>query len=338
MNWLARAGCALALLLLTACANRPPAVQPARLSGASMGTTWSASLAPGYANAHVRALIEDELARLTALLSAWEPDSALSRLNHGSGDWQALPAELTQVLGHALELARTTGGAYDPSIAPLVALWGFGPDGARRSEPPSAADIAAARSRVDWRRVELDAARSRARLPPGMQIDVNSLGPGFALDCIAARLRAHGIDDFLLELGGELLASGRRPDGGDWHVAVEHPQQPIGAYDLVLRLRAAALGSSGGYHSGFIHAGRRYAHTLDPRSGEPVQHALAAVTVLAAHAIEADALAAALLVLGPDAGWDYARAHGVAAVFTLRTGDGGYRRRLTPQMRAHVAA
>jgi FAD:protein FMN transferase len=152
-------------------------------------------------------------------------------------------------------------------------------------------------------------------------------------------LRQRGADAFLVELGGELRAAGRKPDGSRWRVAVERPDQADHAdagFDLVIALEDAALGSSGDYRSGFIHEGRRYAHTLDPRSGEPVQHGLAAVTVLAPTAMQADALAAALLVLGPDAGWQYAESRGIAAVFTRREADGGYTRRLSTALLARL--
>jgi thiamine biosynthesis lipoprotein len=242
------------------------------------------------------------------------------------------------VLVHALDLARDSGGAYDPTVAPLVALWGFGPEATPRSAPPDAAQIARAQHRVGWERIELDRTRHRARKPEGMQIDVSSLGPGYAVDRIAELLRAQRIDAFLVELGGEMRAHARKPDGSAWRVAVERPDQVDGdsaEFDLVIALDHGAVGSSGDYRVGFEHEGRRYSHTIDPRTGAPVAHSLAAVTVLAPTAMQADATAAALMVLGPDAGWQYAHARDIAAAFTLRDGDGRYRRRLTPSFAAH---
>ena len=325
-----------AILLL--CAMTLHATAPAQgaalatLHGESMGTTWQVSLPAERADAATQAAIEDELARLTAQLSAWVPDSALSRFNRSAGEWQALPRDLASVLGHALWLAEDTDGAFDPSVGALVALWSFAADGSRRTTPPTAGEIAAAGQRIGWQRIRFDAAQSRARQPGGLILDINALGPGYAVDRIAALLQRRGVDAFLVELGGELRAAGRKPDGQPWRVAVERPAHVADAdagFDLVIALEDAALGSSGDYRSGFIHNGRRYAHTLDPRSGEPVQHGLAAVTVLAPTAMQADALAAALLVLGPEAGWQYAASRGVAAVFTRREADGGYTRRLS---------
>ncbi len=322
--------CAAALgLALAGCASVP---QPLEIGGASMGTTWSVkAAAPG---AQRDALVAGVTARLGALvdeMSAWEPESALSRFNRAApGSDHLLPPDLCAVLAHALALARETDGAYDPTVGALAALWGFGPEAAPRAAPPGRAQIDAARARVGWRKLAFDPSTCRARQPGGVLVDVSSLGPGYAVDQIAALLDAAGIDRYLVELGGEMRARGARPDGQPWRIAVERPGDPA-AQDVILALRDAALGTSGDYRSGFTHEGRRYSHTLDPRTGEPVQHALAAVTVVAETALAADALAAALLVQGPEAGYDFAAARGVAAMFTVR-GDAGSARRATPAL------
>lgn len=319
------------LFALAACAPRA-AVQ--HVHGASMGTTWSARfVAPETRRDEVHALIAGELGAVVAEMSAWEPDSALTRFNRApAGSWQTLPPDLFAVFAHALSLARETEGAYDPTVGPLVDLWGFGPEGAPRNAPPAPEEIDAARGSVGFARIELDASQRRALQPGGLRMDISSLGPGHALDRVAARLHAAGIDAFLVELGGEMIAAGRKPDGSDWRIAVE-PVAEGADYDLVLPLRDAAAGSSGDYRVGFEHDGRRYSHTLDPRTGEPVLHALAGVTVLAREAMQADAMAAALMVLGPEDGMRFAAAHGVAGVFTLREGE-GYVRRYSPAFEA----
>ncbi|MBB5209130.1 FAD:protein FMN transferase [Chiayiivirga flava] len=301
-----------------------------------MGTTWTVKLvAPAPQLAPIRSSIDSELASLVAQMSTWEPDSNLSRFNRADADtWHALPDDLFTVLAFALELTRDTDGAYDPTVGPLVNLWGFGPDGAPRTQPPTPAQIAQASAHVGWRRIELDAAAHRARQPGGVFVDVSSLGPGYAVDRIAARLHEHGVENFLVELGGEMRAAGAKPDGSAWRVAVERPDgADAGAFELVVALDDLAAGSSGDYRVGFEHDGIRYSHTLDPRTGAPVTHGLAAVTVLAPTAMQADALAAALMVLGPERGWSFARERDIAAAFTQRTAD-GYERRLTPALEA----
>lgn len=303
-----------------------------------MGTTWTVKLVASEPTLNaIRASIDAELAQLVTQMSTWEPNSALSRFNRAEGGtWHTLPDHLFTVLTFALDLAQATDGAYDPTVGPLVNLWGFGPQGAPRLAPPDAVAIADAKSHVGWQRIELDRVQRRARQPGGVFVDVSSLGPGYAVDRIAQCLRDAGIDAFLVELGGEMLAAGTKPDGSEWHIAVERPDAdalPAAAFDLVIALRDRAAGSSGDYRVGFTHAGRRYSHTIDPRSGAPVEHALAAVTVLAHTAMQADATAAALMVLGPERGRDFAERHRLAAAFTLRTAA-GFERHLTPAFEA----
>ena len=325
-----------ACLWLAACAQNAAPIRT--LTGNAMGTTWMVKFsAPETQQAPVRTVIDEELASLVAQMSTWEPDSDLSRFNRAdAGTWQSLPGDLFTVLAFALDLARDTGGAYDPTIGPLVNLWGFGPQGAPRNTPPDAAAIAAAQANVGWQRIELDREHRRARQPGGVFVDVSSLGPGYTVDRIAQRLREAGIDAFLIELGGEMFAAGTKPDGSAWNIAVERPDSDDTSdadFDLVVALRDRAAGSSGDYRVGFEHAGRHYSHTIDPRTGTPVDHALAAVTVLAPTAMQADATAAALIVLGPERGRDFAERHGLAAVFTLRTAT-GFERRLTSAFEA----
>lgn len=325
-----------ACLWLVACARNAPILT---LTGKTMGTTWSVKFsAPETQQAPVRTAIDEELANLVNQMSTWEPDSALSRFNRAeAGTWQSLPDDLFTVLAFALDLARDTDGAYDPTVGPLVNLWGFGARGAPRDTPPDATAIVAAQATVGWQRIELDRAQRRARQSGGVFVDVSSLGPGYAVDRIAQRLRGAGIDAFLVELGGEMFAAGTKPDGSAWTIAVEHPDADTMHDvdpDLVIGLRDMAAGSSGDYRVGFDHDDRHYSHTIDPRSGTPVDHDLAAVTVLAPTAMQADATAAALMVLGPERGRDLAERRGLAAAFTLRTPN-GFERRLTPAFERH---
>ncbi len=321
--------------LLTACATPP---EPLRLHGESMGTTWQVTAyAPEARAPELRERIETRLGELIGQMSAWEPGSDLSRFNRATANtWHTLPPDLFTVLEHALALSEQTQGAYDPTIAPLVDLWGFGAHRAPRTVPPPEAEIAAAQALVGATRLQLDAQNQRALQPGELHIDVNSLAPGYAVDAIAALLHEAGIHVFLVELGGEMRGAGRKPDGSPWRVAVERPDTLGENFDTVVELSDAALGTSGDYRVGFMHEGRRYSHTLDPRTGAPVNHTLAAVTVIAPSAMAADARAAALLVLGPDEGMAFAREHGLAAVFTLRT-DAGHVRRATPAFERYRA-
>ncbi|WP_440222165.1 FAD:protein FMN transferase [Dokdonella sp. MW10] len=310
------------------------------LEGETMGTTWSVKLAArDDADSTLRAGIQAELDEVVAQMSTWEADADLTRFNRSpAGTWFAFPAEAKQVLDAAFALARDSGGAYDPTVGPLVSLWGFGPDG-ERHEAPSVEQIAAARARVGWQRVAFGD-DGRVLQPGDTMIDLSSIAKGFGVDEVARHLDRAGVADYLVEVGGELRAKGRRPDGTDWHVAVQRPVENDRTDGVdaqhVLALRDLSLATSGDYRHFFEQRGRRYSHTIDPRTAEPVAHALASVTVVHADCMQADALATALTVLGPDEGWDYAQRHGLAVLFITRHGE-GFEERMTPAFEKVVA-
>ena len=305
------------------------------LQGATMGTTWSVKLVAtrGLHPAEIRSGIEARLDRVVAQMSTWEPDSDLSRFNRAAaGRWHELRDECLTVLAHALEVAGDTGGAYDPTVGPLVDLWGFGPAPRRRTRPPADA-IAAARARTGWERLTLDPRGRRVRQPGGVSVDLSSIAKGFAVDQVAAHLRRLGVTSYLVEIGGELRGHGAKPDGTPWWVALERPPvspgRGIGAGDLIVALHGLSVATSGDYRRFFEDGGRCYSHTIDPRTGCPVEHGLASVTVLHPECMIADALATALMVLGPAAGLAYARRRGLAALFVER-GPRGVEEHMTP--------
>ena len=274
-------------------------------------------------------------------MSTWKSDSDLSRFNTAAAQtWVVLPPELFKVVEAALTLAQDTDGAYDPTVGPLVDLWGFGAAGTRR-EPPDPASIKAMRERVGWQRVQLDAALRRVLQSGGTHLDLSSIAPGYALDLIGEYLESQGRMAYLIEVGGELRGRGLKPDGHAWQVAIQRPLDNDNADESissqhVIGLRDASLGSSGDYRHFFEDRGRRYAHRIDPRTGYPLDNAVASVTVMAKLGIDADPLATALSVLGPDAGLDFAQRRGIAALFILRKGD-GFEERMTPAFAALLA-
>lgn len=318
--------------LLTACATRP---EVQALDGKTMGTTWSVRFVAEEADPdELRAGIQQQLDRIVAQMSPWEADSDISRYNRApAGTWQVIPEEFERVLAHALELAKQTGGAYDPTVGPLVNLWGFGPDGERR-EPPDAAAIEAARQRTGWQRIELDSAQHRVLQPGGLLLDFSSIAPGFALDEVARYLDANGVHHYLIETGGELRAHGQRADGKPWQVAIERPLESDAADGAVaaqhiIGLDDRALGSSGDYRHFFMDRGQRYSHRIDPRTGYPVTNNVASVTVIDRDGLGADPLATALSVLGVEEGMEYARKHQFGVLFILRT-EHGFEERMSP--------
>lgn len=293
------------------------------LAGATMGTNWHVRLVPS-ATADRRQLseaIQAVLDRLVLQMSTWLPQSELCRFNAAPADTPVLlSAEFAEVLTAALQLARDSGAAYDPTAAPLVDLWGFGPAPRSQTVPADAA-IRAARASVGWQRLRFDPSSRCAIQPGGLRLDLSAIAKGYGVDRVCAVLRALGIEHFLVEIGGELRGQGCKPDGLPWWVELERV-----AGETCARLRVAlhglAIASSGDALQHFTVDGRRYSHTIDPRSGWPVSDALAGVTVLHRECMRADALATAIYVLGADAGFQYACDRAIAARLVLRTAAG----------------
>ncbi|WP_295678954.1 FAD:protein FMN transferase [uncultured Nevskia sp.] len=294
------------------------AAQVVALSGTTMGTTWSVRCTMRAADRQdaVRVGIEAVLADLVAQLSHWEPSSALCRYNAApAGTWQQLPGDFAEVLDAALRIAKATDGALDPTAGPLVDLWGFGPLGPR-VQPPSNAEIEAARGRVGWQKLRRD--RDRLQQPGGIALDFSAIAKGHAVDRVALWLHSAGLPHHLVEIGGELRGQGVKPDGSPWWVDVDGRAQNEALSRIALD--SLSVATSGDAYRHYEHAGQRYAHTLDPRSGMPLVDAPAAVTVVHPLCREADGWSTALSVLGPDAGLLLADQLGLAVRYVLRDG------------------
>jgi thiamine biosynthesis lipoprotein len=301
------AAAVLVAAVLTGCATRP-APRETLLSGQTMGSAWTVKLAgelPAPAG-ELQAGIQARFDSVNLALSTWRPDSDLSRFNADqSGEWRDVGGELAEVMAYALTLAEASGGSYDITVGPLVNLWGFGPDPATHRVPDADA-IAAAKARVGWRKVEVDAKAARARKHPGVYVDLSSLGKGRGVDRVAEYLDAAGATNYLIDLSGKLRARGRNPAGDPWRVAVERPAADATSDDaslapLIVTLRDESVATAGDYRRFFESAGRHYSHIIDPRTGEPVTHHTVSSTALGTDCMQADALATVFMVMPPEA-------------------------------------
>ncbi|WP_439543669.1 FAD:protein FMN transferase [Hyphomicrobium sp.] len=314
-------------------------LQMKEFGGETMGTSWSVKIAvpASFDVAPLAREIEGVLAGIVDEMSPWEPNSHLSRFNAAaSGTSHRLPPGFFKVLSAALHWARMSNGAFDPTVGAAVGVWGFGP-GARTSEVPDQAAIEAARADQGWRSVTLDRPNRTAVQPGGVALDLCGIAKGYAVDEVAKVLRTQGIGHMLVEIGGELRGEGLKPDGAPWWIAFERPRGAISGAsalpDMLLALTGRSVATSGDERRYFERGGRRYAHTIDPRSGTPVAHDLVSVTVVAEACMTADAAATALTVLGPEQGPAFAERHGLAARFVRYDGK-TLSEQLSPAMRA----
>ncbi len=279
----------------------------------------------------VEAAVVHELQQVDAQLSTWRPDSEVARFNaSAAGEWFPVSAPVAAVTVEALALSRRSGGAFDLTVAPLVQLWGFGPQAPVGESVPGVEAIAVAMQRVGWQQLEarLDPPALRKRFD-GLSLDFSAIGKGHGVDRVAMRLDGLGCHSYLVDIGGEVRTRGGNSTGQPWRIGVEQPDG--GPPQWVLRLSGQSAATSGDYRNFRLLDGRRLSHTIDPRAGEPVSHALASVTVVAASAAEADGLATAIQVLGPDAGWRFVHREGVAALLLVRS-ESGFERRYTESM------
>lgn len=311
-------------LALAACGSAPHRLL--ELTGSTMGTSYSIKVVDLPAQLHrdtLAALVNAELAALVQRMSTYEPDSELSRFNRSrQTDWITASSELVEVLGEARQVSELTDGAFDVTVGPLVDLWGFGPE-YTDDRIPSDAEIDALRARVGYRNVEVrsDPPAIRKR-NPDIHVDLSAIAKGYAVDRVALLLESRGIASYLVEIGGELRGRGRNQNGDHWRIGIETPTSGERSVHAVISIDDTGVATSGDYRNFFMHDGRRYSHTINPRTGRPVTHALASVTVISPRTMQADAMATALMVLGPDAGYALADREGLAASFIVRTENG----------------
>lgn len=313
----------LAGLALTGCAEGPDRI--AELSGSTMGTRYSVQLSPAPDDRTLDLLqqrIDARLDEAVRLFSTYIEDSALVRFNRSaSTDWQPVPAALVELIDQAQAISEMAGGRYDVTVGPLVDLWGFGATG-ERDTPPTPQAVATQLARVGYQRLESRRAPPALRKSvPGLEIDLSSIAKGWAIDELGDLLNEQGIDNYLVEIGGETLIRGTKVDGEPWRIAIERPVGMSRVTQGILAPGNAAIATSGNYRNFFEHEGQRYGHTLDPGSGRPTRHRVASVTVLASDCTTADAWATALMALGETDGPATAERLGLAALFLIHEGE-----------------
>jgi thiamine biosynthesis lipoprotein len=305
-------------MLATGCSRGEPVYE---LRGGTMGTSYSIAIVAPPAATDLESLqlaIEGRLADITLRMSTYEPASELSRFNaHGGTEWQTVSQALCDAIHASLQLSRETGGAFDITVGRLVDLWGFGPAGSRNTTPP-AAEIEEALQLVGADKIETDCdVPAIKKTAPGVSADLSAYAKGLAVDELAGLLDERQIANYLVEIGGEIRAQGSNSRGNPWRIAVERPATNERGVQRVIDVTNRAVATSGDYRNFYTVDGARYSHTIDPQTGRPVTHQLAAVTVIAEQAARADALATALLVLGPRDGVSFATDKDIAALFLV---------------------
>ena len=309
------------------------AAESVAVGGRALGTNWLLRWVPGPGTPDP-ALVQREAATLLeafeAELSAWRPHSALHRLNAASaGEWLPVSRRLAGIAAEALAVAELTGGAFDPTVEPLLGPWGHGP-AARSGPPPSPAELERLRAAVDWRRLAVRAeppAVRRARADT--RLDLSSPAKGRATDELAELARRLGAANHLAAVGGDLRAAGGGPEGLGWPVGIAAPEPGKPAVARRLHLHDAALSTSGNDRNRAPVGTSGAGHLIDPRTGRPAESSLISVSVQAATSQRASALATGLFVLGPEVGPALALRAGLQALFVERAPGNARQERFT---------
>ena len=290
--------------------------------GQAMGTTWSVQLAD-TPKSNVQSEIQKQLNIVNMLMSTYQPDSEISRFNRHDTSVFALSKDTAFVVQASQQLASQSNGAFDITIGPAVNAWGFGFPPSLK--PATESEISALTNHVGFEHLTIKDTEVQ-KDHPDTKIDLSAIAKGYAVDKVAAHLRSLGYENFLVEVGGEIFAQGHK-DEGPWLVGIEQPTETQGAVQLVLPLENAAMATSGDYRNYKERDGKRYSHTIDPRTLNPIAHNVASISVIAPSVMLADGWATALNVLGEEEAFRLAEEYDLSIYMLIREEDGTFRSR-----------
>ncbi|MGD9209675.1 MAG: FAD:protein FMN transferase [Desulfobacteraceae bacterium] len=278
-----------------------------QFSGKTMGTSYHIKVVSGYFTkvSHLEKKIEMCLEGINRSMSTYQEDSEISRFNAIEDTTQTFHTtkDFFTVMSLAKDVFTKTQGAWDGSVDPLVNLWGFGRKGTLY-QIPSQKEIEIGLSQVGFNHIEFLPNQTLKKSNPHIKIDLASIAKGHGVDQVVTLLRNNHITDFLVEIGGEVYAAGKRKDGQKWRVGINEPRPdaPINAVYKVVEIENKGFATSGDYRNFIEIEGKRYSHIIDPRSGWPVNNGVVSVSILANTCAMADGLATAIMVMGPEKG------------------------------------
>lgn len=304
------------LFTMQGCAKQ---TQEVHLTGATMGTTYNVKFVANETinSSEIHSEIDTLLIQVNKQMSTYDPDSELSKFNQWhSTEPFVLSPETLLVMREAKRLGELSGGVLDVTVGPLVNLWGFGPD-ARPDTVPSDELIKATQARTGLEKLILDQ-HTAQKILPELYVDLSTIAKGYGVDKVAEVLESHGLQNYLVEIGGEMRVAGTKLNGMQWRIAVEKPVSTERAVETILSIGNNAIATSGDYRNYFEENGVRYSHLIDPRTGFPIQHNLVAVSVVNASSMTADGLATALIVMGKEQALEVAQKNNLDVLLITR--------------------
>lgn len=332
IKWLA-----LGLAFLLGACSQPPA--EVKLAGRTMGTGYHVSFFHDGTlalPADIQAEIDARLVEVNNQMSHYQGDSEISLFNASTSTapFKISPG-FAKVVGEALRIGRLSGGAYDITLGPVVNLWSFGPE-KRPDQVPSDQELAQRLSEVGQDKLHLSG-NELVKDRGDINLNLSSIAKGYGVDVVAEYLESLGIEDYVVEIGGELRSHGSKPQQQPWRIAIEKPSDGEQAIQEVVTPGNMAVATSGDYRNYFEENGVRYSHLIDARTGKPIQNRLVSVTVLAPSCMEADGMSTAISVLGPEQGLALAKDQGLAVFMIVKT-DSGFEERYTDAFKPYLVA
>jgi FAD:protein FMN transferase len=317
------------IFALSACdkaTQQKPQGYPYNAAGMTMGTSYNikaSHLHDKLTPAEINRQVKEVLDKVNGQMSTYQKDSELSLFNQNtSTDWLAVSPELYMVMKESLKTSQLSNGLFDVTVGPLVNLWGFGPE-EMSANPPDETVIKEKMNQIGYHRLKLkDDGLFVKKDIPELYVDLSGIAKGYGVDQVAELLERLGIMDYMVEIGGEIRVKGKNYQGKPWQIAVEKPTTEKRMIEKILAITDTGMATSGDYRNYFEVEGVRFSHTIDPRIGRPINHKLASVTVLSPTSMEADGLATAFMVMGPEDGYKFAEQNRIPAFFIIKSDKG----------------
>ena len=294
--------------------------------GKTMGTSYSVIIADSMVDSGIieatKEKVDEVLANINKQMSTWDPKSEITIFNKKT-DQQPMTVshDFIRVLKLADVIYQKSEGAFDPTVGPLVDLWGFGKEGSRFS-PPSSEQIEKRKKYVGFDLIDIVDNTMIAKKHAETQLDLSAIAKGFGVDMVAELLKSMGYTNFMVEIGGEVVLSGQKKSG-KWRIGIDRPYFdaiPGENLEAILEVSDAGIATSGDYRNYFVSDDKTYSHTINPVSGEPIMNGVASVTVIAPTCILADAMATAIMVMGKERGLNWVQSkENVEAFIIIRT-------------------
>lgn len=299
------------------------------IQGNTMGTTYNIRITGKLHRTDVPRLkqkIKTCLQEINNQMSTWDPNSEISQFNTwNTTDPFELSPPLFTVVQQALDISQQTGGAFDPTLGPLINLWGFGNSALVEENTPTPEQIDQAQQCTGWKKLTLKQPNILYKGALGLQLDLGAIAKGYGVDDVASLLEQEGLENFFVEIGGEVVVRGENHEGTPWRIGIQRPDlNPLSnRLQGIVHLKKGAIATSGDYRNYYIKDDIIYSHIIDPRSGTPKMSSTASVTVIAPDCLLADAAATALFVMGPEEGLSWVENNTkLDALFLIRKEDG----------------